>query len=99
MNRKDELREAYEDALFALLMYDVAEHEGARLLEENERLKNDENAAVPESLDRKCRATIRRYFLRRRILYVLKVVSAFIVSALAAHLLCGVYMASRIKHK
>ena len=62
MDRHDRLYENYEDALFALLMDKVAQEEGARLREENERLKNDPDAAVPESLDRKSRETIRRMF-------------------------------------
>ena len=41
MNRRDELRERYEDALFAFLMEDVIETEGKKMLEENERLKQE----------------------------------------------------------
>lgn len=66
MNRRDQLYENYQDALFALLMDKVAEAEGARLIEENERLKNDPEAAVPEEIDKKCRETIRRAFGARR---------------------------------
>jgi len=51
MNRRDELRERYEDALFAFLMEDVIETEGKKMLEENERLKQDPLAAVPEAVD------------------------------------------------
>ena len=62
MTRHDELYENYEDALFALLMAEIAEEEGKRYLEENERLNNDPDAEVPESLDRKCRKIIKREF-------------------------------------
>ena len=34
MNRRDELRERYEDALFAFLMEDVIETEGKKMFEE-----------------------------------------------------------------
>lgn len=66
MNRKELLRERYEDALFALLMEEVATAEGEKALEENLRLQNDPAARVPESVDSKCRQTIHRYFARRR---------------------------------
>lgn len=60
MNRNDRLYNNYEDALFALLMDEVAQEEGARLLAENERLKGDPNAAVPPELDKKSLETIRK---------------------------------------
>ena len=66
MNRNDRLYNDYEDALFALLMDKVAQEEGARLLEENERLKNDPNAAVPPELDKKSLETIRRTLAGRQ---------------------------------
>lgn len=66
MNRNDRLYNDYEDALFALLMDEVAQEEGARLLEEDERLKNDPNAAVPPELDKKSLETIRRTLAGRR---------------------------------
>ena len=60
MTKKEELREQYEEALFALLMDAVAEHEGAKGIEENERLRADPAAAVPEAVDRQCMRIIRR---------------------------------------
>lgn len=60
MERHDRLQKNYEDALFALLMDQVAQEEGERLLAENERLMNDPGAEVPESFDRASRAAIRR---------------------------------------
>ena len=50
MTRRENLRDQYEDALFALLMDDLAWQEGERLLELNERLKNDPDADVPEEV-------------------------------------------------
>lgn len=67
MDRYDQLYEKYEDALFALLLDQVAQDEGARLFEENERLRRDPNAGVPESLDRKSRETIRRAFASQKL--------------------------------
>ncbi len=62
--RREELQEQYEDALFALLMDDYIEEEGKRLQEENERLKNDPSAAVPEEARQRCLKTIRRELAR-----------------------------------
>lgn len=66
MTRREQLWENYEEAVFALLMDEVAEEEGKKLLEENERLKQDPSAAIPPEVDRRCRATIRRAFARER---------------------------------
>lgn len=66
MNRRDELRDRYEDALFAMLMDEIAEKEAAMAQEENERLKDDPAAAVPEDVDRRCLQTISRYFTKQK---------------------------------
>ena len=47
MTRREELQEAYEDAMFALLMDYVAESEGKKALEENRALQEDPDAEVP----------------------------------------------------
>lgn len=65
MTRKEQLREQYEDALFALLMDEVAASEGNRALEENERLKRDPDAAVPEETQQKCLQFIEQQFRAR----------------------------------
>lgn len=65
MTRREKLQERYEDALFALMMEEVATLEGKKALEENERLKNDPDEAVPEEVSRRCRKTIRRQFAKR----------------------------------
>lgn len=66
MTRREKLQDAYEDALFALLMEDMIEEEGKRLLEENERLKRDPSAAVPDELRERCMKTIHRAYGQRR---------------------------------
>ena len=48
MTRREELQEAYEDAMFALLMDYVAESEGKKALEENRALQEDPDAEVPQ---------------------------------------------------
>ncbi len=62
MNRREKLIDNYEDALFAVLMDKVAEEEGAKLREENQELRNDPEAAVPEHVDVVARQTIRKAF-------------------------------------
>ncbi len=66
MTRREKLHENYEDALFALLMDEVAEQEGMRLLEENERLRQDPEAAIPDKVNNRCLKTINRAFAKRR---------------------------------
>ena len=66
MTQHEHLLEKYEDAYFALLMEEVAKKEGERLEALNERLQNDPNAAVPESLDKRCLETIDRYFAKQQ---------------------------------
>lgn len=67
MNRREQLQDRYEDALFALLMDEIGEAEGKQAQEENERLKNDPTAAIPEDVDKRCLQTIRREFAKRNI--------------------------------
>lgn len=66
MTRQEELREQYEDALFTLLMEEVAVAEGEEFLRESEALRGDPEAAVPEEVIRRCRRTINRCFSRQR---------------------------------
>ena len=66
MTRREKLQEAYEDALFALLMEDVIEEEGQRLADKNARLNANPDAAIPPTLDERCRTTIRRKHGQRR---------------------------------
>lgn len=53
MTNRERLEENYEDALFAMWMNDFAQRRGEQFLEENERLQNDPEAAVPKKLQRK----------------------------------------------
>ena len=66
MTRREQLQENVEDAVFALLMEDVAEQEGKRLIEENEQLKHDPSAKVPDDLDKRCRKIIKRSYAKDR---------------------------------
>lgn len=61
-SKQERLRERYEDALFAIMMEELASSLGQEALEENERLKNDPAAAVPEQIEKKCMQTIRGHY-------------------------------------
>lgn len=98
MKDHKDLLEAYDDALFALLMENVTKQEGKRLLEENRRLREDPASAVPEATIRRGIRAIDHALLRRDLavfgrgamkvvnhaaMFVL-IVTAFIVTAFAA---------------
>lgn len=65
MTRREFLQEQYEDALFALLMDDLAVAEGEKALEEHERLQNDPEAAVPDQVVRRGLKTIKKKFTKQ----------------------------------
>lgn len=66
MTRHEKLLENYEDALFALLMDEVAEQEGKRFLEENEQLRQNPEAIIPDEVNERCLKTIKRSFAKKR---------------------------------
>lgn len=91
MTKRDILREQYEDALFALLMDEVAVSEGEKAINENERLKADPNFIILEEANKKCERLISTYFRRKTVRAVgrsfSRVVGKVAVVALAAMLL------------
>ena len=62
MTQKEQLWEKYEDAVFAILMDEVAEQEGKRGLQLMEELEHDPSAQVPEEVQRRAEKTIRKAF-------------------------------------
>ncbi len=62
MNQRGQSREQYEDDILAFLMDGMLEEEGWALLEENERLNADPDAAIPAGLDERCRALLQSAF-------------------------------------
>ena len=60
MKPNNDLLEQYEDAVFAILMDQVAHAEGQWALEENRRLKEDPAAAVPDTVTQRCRRRIQK---------------------------------------
>lgn len=67
MNEDERLYEQYEDAFFALLMNRVAEANGKELMQNNKELLADPNAAVPESLSKRCLHTIEKSYRKAQI--------------------------------
>ena len=53
-------QDAYEDALLAQMLQDALADESAQLREENERLRQDPNAAVPVDISKRVIKSIRR---------------------------------------
>lgn len=62
MDENERLYERYEDAFFALLMNKVAEAIGSSLMQKNEELLKDPDAAVPETLSKRCLRTIKKAY-------------------------------------
>lgn len=99
MTRREQLQERYEDALFALLMDDVATAEGKRAAEENERLKSDPSAGISESAERRSLQTIRRQFTKQSLSsaghFTAKAIKRVVMAAgIAAILFTGAFAAS-----
>jgi len=107
MTREDQLLQEYEDVLFKIMMDRVAQAEGAKLLEENERLLADPEAAVPEMLQKRSKEVIRRAFsgkkqgmVHRSMRKALKVaVLAAILLAVTATVVFAASPAARAKMK
>lgn len=78
MTERERLVEEYENAYFAVLMYDLAEREGQQLIAENEKLKNDSEFAVPEAVQMRALGAIRRAFRKEKALAALKHSKLFI---------------------
>lgn len=60
MTRREYLLEQYEDALFALLMDEVAVTEGEKQLEENRRLRDGHGQTVSPAAHQRCRRAMSR---------------------------------------
>ena len=67
MSRHDQLWENYENALFALLMDEVAVTQGKEAIRENARLSLDESAQVPNEVTRRCLEAISQQFRKQKI--------------------------------
>lgn len=66
MGKIDRIARQYEDVLFALMMQDVVEHEGAQILRQVKELELDPAAAVPELVNTRMEQSIRSFFARKK---------------------------------
>jgi len=66
MTTRETLFENYENALFSLLMMEVAEAEGKLYLEEIDELNQNPGMEISEELDRRCRRIIRKECMRSK---------------------------------
>ena len=98
MANRNQLQERYEEAMFALLLDDVAEEEGQELLKLAEELNHDPDAAVPEELDQSCKKLIsnavRKEKLRRTGRVTIRVLRKVAIVAIAAVMLFAVAYAT-----
>ena len=62
MSHEEELQEQYEDALFALMMDEVAKAQGQKALHEMRELEHDSNFVVPTKVHQRCIQTIHNHF-------------------------------------
>ncbi len=93
MTNREKLRENYEDSVLALLMDEFAESEGKRYIEENERLRQDPSAAVPEDVERRALQLINREFAKKNRAHtgkkLLRFLARIAIAAVFAVLLFG----------
>lgn len=94
MTRIEQLRENYEDALFALLLTEMSQQEGEKLWEENEKLNDDPEFQVPEETDRHCLAAIRKAAARVRRKKAARVTKKVMVRLAVAVLIMNLLFAS-----
>lgn len=91
MTKRELLQEQYEDALFALLMDELAVSEGIHALEENERLKNATNSEVPLDIQKRCLKRIASHFNKQRV-HNAKRVTFRVINKVAIITLLGVVL-------
>lgn len=60
MDNQARLLQTFEDEYFKIMIQEMAEEDGKRLLEENRRLNDDSSFVVPETLRRKCLTEINK---------------------------------------
>ena len=98
MTRREMLMEQYENALFALLMDEVAESEGRKAIEENERLNERGEPIISETSRQRCMKTIARKTTQQDVKRygraVSRVITKVAVAALVAMLLFTTAFAS-----
>ncbi len=90
MIKRKTLIEAYENAYFAVLMHDLAEHEGRGLIEENDILKNDPKFEIPEDARMHILNTVKRAFRKEKTKAAAKYVKRLINKAAVVFLIASI---------
>ena len=91
MTKRELLQEQYEDALFALLMDELAVSEGISALEENERLFNNTNSEVPLDVQKRCLKKISACFNKQH-MHKAKRITFRVINKVAIIVLLGVVL-------
>lgn len=98
MTRREQLRERYEEALFALLMDEFLEEEGEKALQENAALSAAPQAEVPAPVVQRCLRRIDRHFAAQKARSIgrmsVRIVNRVAVAVLVAMLLFTVAFAA-----
>lgn len=66
MTKIEALHENYENVLFALLMYNVAQVDGRAFLELNEKHKNVSSVSITQEMDQRCLNAIKTAFVHKK---------------------------------
>lgn len=94
MTERERLIEEYEDAFFAVLMHDLAEYEGKKLIIENDNLKNDPAFEVPDYVHKRSLSTIRRAMRKEKVIRGLKFSKRAIYKVAVVFLIASVLFTS-----
>lgn len=62
MTNREKLTQKFEDDFFSIMVNEMVQAEGEKLLEENKRLNEDDSYTVSPSLHKKCIETINRHY-------------------------------------
>lgn len=60
MDNRGRLLQSFEDEYFKIMIHEMIEEDGERLLEENQRLNDDRSLMIPDTLRQKCLSEINR---------------------------------------
>lgn len=60
MDNRGRLLQTFEDEYFKIMIHEMIEEDGERLLEENRRLNDDRSLVIPDTLRQKCLSEINR---------------------------------------
>lgn len=84
MDNRGRLLQTFEDEYFKIMIHEMIEEDGERLLEENRRLNDDRSLVIPDTLRQKCLSEINRSInVERKAAWGKKIRKGFIRVAVA----------------